>query len=155
VVGCVYCRHTTKYDGTWVCWILTADVNVRTLGGARCGAPVPGRGIFVRDGGLCRSAMLRWVCVWISKWVARELSGGHNSNFGKLRLSVCTVSCLYGSIDLGELGSVRKRWTVHVVQRALCPRVFRSSGGQALSEDGRRCSFELPTHLCCCGSVVL
>jgi hypothetical protein len=82
----------------------------------------------------------------ISKWVARGLSGGHNSNFGKLRLAVCTVWCRYGSTDLGELSSVGKRWTVPVVQRALCPPVCRSLGGHALSEDGRRCSFELPTH---------
>jgi hypothetical protein len=49
---------------------------------------------------------------------------------------------------MGELGSVGKRWTVHVVQRALRPPVSRSSGGRALSEDGRRRSFELPTHPC-------
>jgi hypothetical protein len=30
----------------WVWWLLTADVNVRTLGGARCGAPPPERGGF-------------------------------------------------------------------------------------------------------------
>jgi hypothetical protein len=41
VVGSVCWRHTTMYDGTCVCWMLAADVNVRTLGGARCGAPVP------------------------------------------------------------------------------------------------------------------
>jgi hypothetical protein len=63
-------------------------------------------------------------------------------------LVVCIVWCPYGSIDMGELGSVGKRWTVSVVQRTLCPRVFRSSGGHALSEDGRRCSFELTTHPC-------
>jgi hypothetical protein len=42
----VYWRHTTKPDGAWVWWLLTADVNVLTLGGARCGAPPPGRGGF-------------------------------------------------------------------------------------------------------------
>jgi hypothetical protein len=48
---------------------------------------------------------------------------------------------------MGELGSGGKSWTVHVVQRALlCPPVCRSSGGHARSEDGRRCSFKLPTH---------
>jgi hypothetical protein len=52
VVGCVCWRHTTKSDGTSVWWMLAADVNVRTLGGARCGAPVPWRGVFVSDGGL-------------------------------------------------------------------------------------------------------
>ena len=86
------------------------------------------------------------VCILISKWVARGLSGGHNSNFGKLRLVVCTVWCRYGSTDMGEISSVGKRWTVPVVQRALCPPICRSLGGQALSEDSRRCSFELPTH---------
>jgi hypothetical protein len=90
-------------------------------------------GFFVSDGGLRASAVLRWVCILISKWVARGLPGGHNSNFGKLRLAVCTVRCLYGSTDMGELGSVGKRWTVHVIQRALCPPVYRSSGGQARS----------------------
>jgi hypothetical protein len=47
---------------------------------------------------------------------------------------------------MGELGSGGERWTVPVVQRALCRLVCRSSGGQARSEDGRRCSFKLPTH---------
>jgi hypothetical protein len=47
-VGCVCWRHTTKSDGTWVWWMLAADINVRTLGGARCGAPVPWRGIFCK-----------------------------------------------------------------------------------------------------------
>jgi hypothetical protein len=82
------------------------------------------------------------VCTLISKLVARELSGGHNSNLGKLRLFVCTVWCRYGSTDLGELGSGGKRWTVPVVQRALYPLVCRSLGGHALREDGRRCSLE-------------
>jgi hypothetical protein len=82
----------------------------------------------------------------ISKWVARELSGRRYSKFCELRLVVCTVWCRYGSTDMGELGSVGEWWTVAVVQRALCPPVCRSSGGHARSEDGRRCSFKLPTH---------
>jgi hypothetical protein len=86
------------------------------------------------------------VCILISKWVARGLSGGHNSNFGKLRPAVCTVWYRYGSTDMGELGSGGKRGTAHVVQRALCPPLCRSLGGHAMSEDGRRCSFKLPTH---------
>jgi hypothetical protein len=147
-VGCVCWRHTTMYDGAWVWWMLAADINVRTLAGARGGAPPPWRGSFVSDGEFCVSVVLRRVRVWISKWVARELSGGQNSKLGKLRLAVCTVWCLYGSTDLGEMGSVGKRWTVPTVQQALCPLVLRSSGGHALSEDGRRCSFELPTHPC-------
>jgi hypothetical protein len=36
-------------DGTWVWCMLAADGNVRTLGGARCGAPLP-RGGFVIEG---------------------------------------------------------------------------------------------------------
>jgi hypothetical protein len=59
---------------------------------------------------------------------------------------MCTVWCRYGSTDLGELGTGGERWTVPVVQRALCPPVYRSMGGHAQSEDGRRCSLELPTH---------
>jgi hypothetical protein len=107
---------------------------------------VSGRGFFVSDDGVRMSVVPRRVHAWISKWVARELSGGQNSKLGKLRLAVYTVWCRYGSIDMGELGSFGKRWTVHVVQRALCPPVLRSSGGQARSEDDWRCSFELPTH---------
>jgi hypothetical protein len=149
VVECVCWRHTTRSDVTWVCMMSAADENViRTFGGARCGAPVPWRGFFVSDGGCCGSARLRWVRVWISKWVARKLSGGQISSFRKLRLAVCTVRCRYGSTNMGEVGSVGKRWTVPIVQHALCPPVSRSSGGQARSEDGRRCSFELPTHPC-------
>ena len=34
---------------------------------------------------------------------------------------------------------------VHAVRQP-CPPVLRSMGGQAQSEDDRRCSFELPTH---------
>jgi hypothetical protein len=37
-------------DGTWVCWMLAADGYVRTLGGARCGAPLLGRGVFCKRG---------------------------------------------------------------------------------------------------------
>jgi hypothetical protein len=107
-----------------------------------------GGGLFVSDDGVCRSVVLRRVRFWISKWAARELSGGHNLKLGKLRIAVCTVWCRYGSTDMGALGSGGKRWTVHVVQRALCPPVLRSSGGQARSEDNRRCSFELPIHPC-------
>jgi hypothetical protein len=103
---------------------------------------------YVSDGRFCLSVVLRWVRVGISKWVARELLGKYNSKFGKLRLAVCTVWYLYGSINLGELGSVGKRMTVPFVQRTLCPLVLRSSGDHALSEWGRRCSFELPTHPC-------
>jgi hypothetical protein len=71
----------------------------------------------------------------------------------RIRISEVALCCVYrmvpyGSIDMGELGLVGKRWTVHVVQRALCPLVCRSSGGQAESDDGCRCSFELPTHPC-------
>jgi hypothetical protein len=64
-------------------------------------------------------------------------------------LESCSLLCVPSGVatdDLGELSSVGKRWTVHVLQRALCPPVCRSLGGHALSEDGRRCSFELPTH---------
>jgi hypothetical protein len=39
-------RHTTMLDGTWVCFLLASGVNVRTLGGARGGAPNPWRGEF-------------------------------------------------------------------------------------------------------------
>jgi hypothetical protein len=35
-------------DGTWVWWMSAADANVRTLGGARCGAPVPWREVFCK-----------------------------------------------------------------------------------------------------------
>jgi hypothetical protein len=35
--------------------------------------------------------------------------GGIDSNFGKLLLVVCTVCCVCGSTDLGELVSVGKR----------------------------------------------
>jgi hypothetical protein len=108
-----------------------------------------GGGFFVSDDGMCRSVVHRRVRFWMtSKWAARELSGGQNLKLGKLRLAVFTVWCRYGSIYLGELGSSGKRWTVHVVQRALSPPALRSSGGQARSEDDRRCSFELPIHLC-------
>jgi hypothetical protein len=51
VVGCVCWRHTTMSDGTWGWWMLSADVSVRTLGGARCGAPVRrthGGGVYER-----------------------------------------------------------------------------------------------------------
>jgi hypothetical protein len=39
VEGCVCWRHTTIFDGTWACCLVAADLNVRTLGWARCGAP--------------------------------------------------------------------------------------------------------------------
>jgi hypothetical protein len=104
--------------------------------------------VFLSDVGLLRSAILRCVRSSVSKWVTRELSGGQNLNLGKLRLVVCTVWCRYVSTDLGEMVSVGKRWAVHVDRRALCPLVCRSSGGHVLSADGRRCSFELPTHPC-------
>jgi hypothetical protein len=39
VVGCGCWRHTTKFDGTWVCILLAADMTVRTLSWARCSAP--------------------------------------------------------------------------------------------------------------------
>jgi hypothetical protein len=148
-VGCVCWRHTTKPDGAWVWRMLAADVNVRTLGGARCGAPPPGRGGFVSDGCFWLVVVLDWVHVRISKWVARELSGRQNSKLWELRLVVCTVWCRYGSTHMGELGSGGERWTVHVIQRALCPPVYRSSGGHARSEDGRCSSFKLPTHSRC------
>jgi hypothetical protein len=144
-VGCVCWRHTTMPDAAWVWRRSAADVNVRTLGGARCGAPPPG-GDFVSDVWVRLVVVMEWVHVWISKWVARELSGRQISKFWKLRLAVCTVLCFYGSTDLGKLGSGGERWTVHVVQRALCPPVYRSSGGHARSEDGRCSSFKLPTH---------
>jgi hypothetical protein len=116
---------------------------------ARWGAvwrAAPGEGVFVSDGRFGLSVVLDWVHFMISKWVARELSGRRNSKLWELRLAVYTVWCRYGPTDLGELGSIGTRWTVRVVQRALCPPVCRSSGGQARSEDGRRCSFKLPTH---------
>jgi hypothetical protein len=50
-----------------VWWLLTADVNVRTLGGARCGALPPEKGVFIIDGCFCLFVVLRWVHVWISK----------------------------------------------------------------------------------------
>jgi hypothetical protein len=37
-------------DGTWVWWLLAADGDVHMLGGARCGAPPPGRGFFCNRG---------------------------------------------------------------------------------------------------------
>ena len=39
-------RHTTKPDGTWVCFLRASGVDVRTLGGARGGAPAPWGGSF-------------------------------------------------------------------------------------------------------------
>jgi hypothetical protein len=68
-VECVCWRHTTRPDGTWVWWRLAADRNVRTLGGARCGAPPP-RGLFVSESCFCPILVLRRVHVWNSKWVA-------------------------------------------------------------------------------------
>jgi hypothetical protein len=131
VVAFVCWRHTTKSDGTWVYWMLAADVNVRTLGGAWGARRPRGGRSFVSDVGFFMSAVLRWVHVWISKWVARGLSGGQNSKLGKLRLAVCIVWCLYGSTNLGEMGSVGKRWTVPLVRRPLCPPILSSSRGQA------------------------
>jgi hypothetical protein len=119
---------------------------------ARWGAvwcATPGRGVFVSDGCFWVVVVLEWVHVRISKWVARELSGRQNSKLWEVRLAVCTVWCRYGSTDMGELGSGGERWTVPVIQRALCPTVYRSSGGQARSEDGRCSSFKLPTHPRC------
>jgi len=46
VVGCVCWRRTTMIDGTRVCCSLAVDLNVRTLGGTRCGAPCFWRGAF-------------------------------------------------------------------------------------------------------------
>jgi hypothetical protein len=83
------------------------------------------------------------------KWVARKISGGHDLKMIKLRLAVCTGWCVCGSTDRSEHGSGGERWTLLVVQRAHCPPVCRSSGGQAMSEDGRCVSsFERPTHPC-------
>jgi hypothetical protein len=73
-VGCVYWLHTTMPNGAWVWCLLTADVNVRTLRRARCGAPPPGREFRNRW-----FVVQKWVHAWISKWVARELSGGRIS----------------------------------------------------------------------------
>jgi hypothetical protein len=82
IVGCVCWRHTTTSDGTWVWFLLAADMNVRTLGWARCGAPNPWRGVFVSDVELCGVAVL-WVgiqCVF-EVGGAGFVGGGHNSNF--------------------------------------------------------------------------
>jgi hypothetical protein len=78
-VDCVCWRHTTRPDGTWVWWRLAADGNVRTLGRARCGAPLPRRGFFVIEGRFCLCVVLRRVLVRNSKWVARKLSERRNS----------------------------------------------------------------------------
>jgi hypothetical protein len=111
-----------------------------------------GRGVArrPRGGGFCN----RWFILSIrSTKVGTRLDfevdgaravGGRISELLKLRLAVCTVRCRYGSIDLGELSSVGKRWMVPVVQQALCPPVCRSLGGQALSEDGRGCYRPIP-----------
>ena len=50
-------RHTTRSDGTWVCFSRTSDGNVRTLGGARESAPAPWEGDFCNlyDTHECRS----------------------------------------------------------------------------------------------------
>jgi hypothetical protein len=48
VASCLCWLHMTTSDGTWVWWMLAADVNVRTLGEARCGAPVPWKGFFCK-----------------------------------------------------------------------------------------------------------
>jgi hypothetical protein len=68
---------------------------------------------------LCGCAILWVVRDVLLKRVARKLSGVRNSNMGELRLAVCTVCYGYGSANRGELGSVGKRWTAPVVQRAL------------------------------------
>jgi hypothetical protein len=85
--------------------------------------------------------------VLVLKWVALKLLGGHDSSVGKLRLAVCTVSCVYESNDRGEHSSWRKRWMVPIAQRVRCPPVCRSSGGQSVSDDGR-CIGRYPNHPC-------
>jgi hypothetical protein len=100
-----------------------------------------GMGFIVNDVELCGCSGLWVVRDVLLKRVARKLSGGQNSNFGSWAFAVCAVCCSYGSTNRGELGSVGKRWTVHVVQWAMWPQVYRSWGGQARSEDGRHSSF--------------
>jgi hypothetical protein len=78
-VDCVCWRHTTRPDETWVWRRLAADGNVRTLGGARCGAPPARRGFSISEGCFCSFVVLRRVHVLNSKWVARELSDRRNS----------------------------------------------------------------------------
>jgi hypothetical protein len=39
-------RHTTRPDGTWVCFLRASGVDIRTLGGARGGALTPWGGEF-------------------------------------------------------------------------------------------------------------
>jgi hypothetical protein len=75
--------------GTWIYCFVAADMNVRTLGGTRCGAPYPRRVFLLID-------EVFWSCIvlWlfrdiVLKLVARKLSGGQiNTNFEKLRLAV-------------------------------------------------------------------
>jgi hypothetical protein len=115
------------------------------MGAVRCLVPVQGF-FFVIDE-VFSSCVVLWLHfdVVLTQLVARKLSTGRITNFSKLRLVVCTVSCIYGSIDRVEHSSRGGRWMVLVVQRDLCPPVCRSLGGQALNEDGRcMSSFERP-----------
>jgi hypothetical protein len=80
---------------------------------------IRGGGFFVSGVELRGCALLWEVSDVFLKRVARKMLGEHNSNLGKLRLAMCTVCCVYGSIDHGELSSVGKRWTVRAVQRAM------------------------------------
>jgi hypothetical protein len=77
VVGCVCWRHTTMLDGFGGCWRRTGTSG-RSVG--RGVAPRPRGGEnFVIEGCFCSFVVLKRVHVWISKWVARELSGRQNS----------------------------------------------------------------------------
>jgi hypothetical protein len=110
----------------------------------RCAVPVEG---FVIDEAF-------WICVVLClcrdidlRVMARKLSVGHNSNFGKLRLGVCTLWCIYGSTDRGEHSSRGKRWMVTFVQRARCPLVCRPLGGQGREWSRLRKVAFVPTNL--------
>jgi hypothetical protein len=81
-------------DGAWVSWLLTADMNVRTLGGARCGAPPPGRGF-------CNQ--LLFLSVRSTKLGTRldfEVDGARavgGTNFKTLKAAPC---CVYRLVSL-------------------------------------------------------
>jgi hypothetical protein len=62
---------------------------------ARWGAvwrAAPGEGGFVIDGYFCLFVVLKWVHVWISKWMARELSGGGEFQNSKSCALLCEPS---------------------------------------------------------------
>jgi hypothetical protein len=95
VVGCVCWRHTTMSDGNWVWWMFAADVNVRTLSGARDGALAPWRGqICQRWRILCVRSTVGDTCLNF------KAGGARATGRTEFEVRKATPCCVYGMVSL-------------------------------------------------------